>query len=81
MVRSSVPRQQGRWRADYVDIREDRIVYYAGFGPQLTELQYKVKVTAAGDFTLPTASAESMYDRTVFTSTAAGRFVVEATSP
>src|SRR5690606_8680765 len=43
VVRSSVPRQQGRWRADYVDIREDRIVYYAGFGPQLTELQYKVK--------------------------------------
>lgn len=81
VVRSSVPRQQGRWRADYVDIREDRIVYYAGFGPQLTELQYKVKVTAAGNFTLPTASAESMYDRTVFTSTAAGRFVVEAASP
>ncbi|WP_397470969.1 alpha-2-macroglobulin [Rheinheimera sp.] len=81
VVRSSVPRQQGRWRADYVDIREDRIVYYAGFGPQLTELQYKAKVTAAGDFMLPTASAESMYDRTVFTSTAAGRFVVEPASP
>lgn len=78
VVRSSVPRQQERWRADYVDIREDRIVYYAGFGPQLTELQYQVKVTAAGDFTLPTVTAESMYDRTVYASTAAGRFVVSA---
>ena len=78
VVRSSVPRQQGRWRADYVDIREDRIVYYAGFGPQLTELKYQVKATAAGDFTLPTVTAESMYDRTVYASTAAGRFVVSA---
>ncbi|MDX1392300.1 MAG: large extracellular alpha-helical protein, partial [Rheinheimera sp.] len=81
VLRSSVPREQGHWRADYVDIREDRVLYYASFGPQLTELQYKVKVTAAGDFTLPTASAQSMYDRTVFASTPSGRFVVEAASP
>jgi alpha-2-macroglobulin len=78
VITSSVPRQQGRWQADYVDIREDRLVYYAGFGPQLTELQYKVKVTAAGDFTLPTVAAESMYDRSVYAATAAGRFVVSA---
>ena len=78
VVRSSVPRQSGRWRADYVDIREDRIVYYAGFGPQMTELRYQVKVTAAGDFVLPTVSAQSMYDLSVFASTGAGRFVVSA---
>ena len=78
VVRSSVPRQSGRWRADYVDIREDRIVYYAGFGPQMTELRYQVKVTAAGDFALPTVSAQSMYDLSVYASTAAGRFVVSA---
>jgi alpha-2-macroglobulin len=78
VIRSSVPRHQGRWRADYVDIREDRLVYYAGFGPQMTELTYQVKVTAAGDFMLPTVSAESMYDRAVYASTAAGRFIVSA---
>ena len=78
VVRSSVPRQSGPWRADYVDIREDRVVYYAGFGPQMTELRYQVKVTAAGDFVLPTVSAQSMYDLSVYASTAAGRFVVTA---
>ncbi|KKO45315.1 large extracellular alpha-helical protein [Arsukibacterium ikkense] len=78
VVRSSVPRQQGRWRADYVDIREDRVVYYAGFGPQMTELRYQVRVTAVGDFTLPAVTAESMYDRSVRANTAAGRFVVAA---
>ena len=77
VVRSSVARQQGPWRADYVDIREDRVVYYAGFGPQMTELRYQVKVTAAGDFTVPAAAASSMYDRSVHANTAAGRFVVE----
>jgi hypothetical protein len=76
-VHDSARGPQGRWRADYVDIREDRLVYYASFGPEMTELQYQVKVTAAGDFTLPAVAAESMYDRKVRAGTAAGRFVVE----
>lgn len=78
IIRSSVAREQGPWRADYVDIREDRLVYYAGFGPKMTELRYQVKVTAAGDFTVPAAAAEAMYDSRVYANTAAGRFVVTA---
>ncbi|GAB2923110.1 MG2 domain-containing protein [Rheinheimera gaetbuli] len=80
VIRSSVPREQQGWRADYIDIREDRLVYYATFGPQMTELRYQVKVTAAGDFTLPLVQAESMYDNSVRASTAPGRFVVQAKS-
>ncbi|QBL09086.1 large extracellular alpha-helical protein [Rheinheimera sp. D18] len=76
VVRSSVARQQHGWRADYIDIREDRIVYFAPFGPKMTELTYQVKVTAAGNFVIPTVHAESMYDRSVNANTAAGRFVV-----
>jgi len=78
IIRSSVPRQQGHWRADYVDVREDRLVYYAGFGPQLTELRYQVKVTAAGDFIMPGVAAQSMYDNAVYASSVAGRFSVSA---
>lgn len=78
VVRSSVPRQQGRWSADYVDVREDRIVWYAGFGPQQTELTYQVKVTAAGEFTIPAAQAESMYDRSVRAGTVSGKISVTA---
>lgn len=78
VIRSSVPRQRERWSADYVDIREDRIVWYAGFGPELTELSYQVKVTAAGDFTLPAAHAESMYDRSVRAGTVTGKITVTA---
>ncbi|MBU2112692.1 MAG: large extracellular alpha-helical protein, partial [Gammaproteobacteria bacterium] len=81
IIRSSVPRELQGWRADYIDIREDRLVYYAGFGPQMTELRYKVKVTAAGNFSLGQVQAESMYDNSVRASTASGRFVVEAMQP
>lgn len=78
VVRSSLPREQIHWRADYVDVREDRIVYYASFGPQSTELKYQVKVTAAGDFVVPAVYAESMYDRTIYANSVASRFKVNA---
>lgn len=77
VVRSSVPRQQGQWSADYLDIREDRLVWYGSFGPQSTELRYQVKVVAAGEFAIPAATAESMYDRRVKAGTATGRFTVK----
>lgn len=78
IIRSSVAREQQHWRADYIDIREDRLVYYAGFGPKMTELTYKVKLTAAGKVQVPSAHAASMYDNGVQAITSASRFVVHA---
>lgn len=78
VVRSSVPRQSNAWRADYVDIREDRIVWYGSFGSQITELSYQVRVSAAGEFTVPVAAAEAMYDSRIRAQTAAGKLKVEA---
>lgn len=62
VIRESVPRNINTWRADYVDIREDRVVFYAGFPSSVTELRFKVKATSAGKFIVPSASASSMYD-------------------
>lgn len=78
VVRSSVPRQSALWRADYLDIREDRLVWYGSFAPQMTELQYQVRVSAAGQFTVPVAAAEAMYDPRVRAQTAAGNLQVVA---
>lgn len=74
----SVQRPFGGWTADYVDVREDRVVVYGSFGDRLTEIRYRVKVTSAGNFVLPSAFAGSMYDRSVQARTAPGRFEVEA---
>lgn len=78
VVRSSVPRQSDRWQADYLDIREDRLVWYGSFAPQMTELSYQVRVSTAGDFTLPVAAAEAMYDSRIRAQTAAGKLSVGA---
>ena len=78
VLRDSIARESGRWRADYTDIREDRVVFYGSFGPAFTELAYRVKLTARGSFVVPSASAEAMYDRSVRAQIPAGRFEVTA---
>jgi alpha-2-macroglobulin len=76
IIRSSVPRTAYNWRADYVDVREDRVVFYGSFDSSVKELTYRAKVTAAGSFTVPPAVAESMYDRAVRAVSLPGRFEV-----
>jgi hypothetical protein len=77
VIRESVPRDNGDWKSDYVDIREDRVVFYASFSNHLTELRYRVKATAAGDFITPSASAASMYDPDIFSHTVASKMKVK----
>ena len=76
--RDSIRNEQGAWLADYVDIREDRIVIYGSFSDRVTEIRYRVKATSPGDFIVPSAAAGSMYDRSIHASTAASRFRVSA---
>ncbi|XPV70443.1 MAG: alpha-2-macroglobulin family protein [Halarcobacter sp.] len=76
VIRESVPRKNSYWRSDYVDVREDRVVFYAGFSNKMTELRYKVKATAAGEFTVPSALAVSMYDPDIVSHTAASKIKV-----
>jgi len=65
VIRESVNRRTGIGQPDYIDIREDRVVFYANISKQVTEITYKVKVTAAGKFSVPASFAEAMYDRSV----------------
>jgi uncharacterized protein YfaS (alpha-2-macroglobulin family) len=65
VIRESIDRSKGRWQSDYIDIREDRIVFYGNITNRVTEILYKVKVTAAGTFVVPPSFAEAMYDRGV----------------
>ncbi|GAA3941172.1 alpha-2-macroglobulin [Litoribacillus peritrichatus] len=78
IVRSSVPRESGYWQSDYVDVREDRVVFYGQFDKGVTELNYRVKATSAGQFTVPAVYGESMYDPAIFGHSAAGTITVNA---
>jgi len=59
-----------------VDIREDRVVFYGSFDSRVTELSYKAKLTAAGEFVIPPAYAAAMYDRSVHGRSVSGTFHV-----
>ena len=62
VLTDSVRGQYQGWYADYFDIREDRVVIYGSFGSRVTELQYRVKATAAGT---ARASASRPYNRAI----------------
>ena len=76
VIRESVPRQSNNWNSDYVDVREDRVVFYGGFGSSVTELEYRIKATAAGEFIAPPAYAESMYDPDIWSQSAPAKIIV-----
>ncbi len=76
VLRDSVPRNVAGWQADYVDVREDRVVFYGSFDTSVRELTYRAKVTSAGEFMIPPPWAESLYDRAVHASGSAGRITV-----
>ena len=78
VLTGSVHREYGGWRADYTDLREDRVVVYGNFTDRLTELRYRVKLTSAGMFVMPSAFAGSMYDRSIQARTKPGRFEVRS---
>ena len=78
VIRSSVPRTAYDWKADYVDIREDRVVFYGEVDTSVRELTYRVKLTASGKFTVPPAFAEAMYDRSKHANSMAGSFEVSS---
>jgi len=54
------------WKADYVDIREDRLVIYGTVGSRITSFSYRARAINAGSFTVPPLFAEALYDKSVW---------------
>ena len=76
VIRSSLDRSIIRWHSDYIDVREDRVVFYGSFDKHVKEISYKVKVTTAGDFIVPPTYAESMYNQSIRAISKSSRFSV-----
>ena len=66
------------WKPEYVDVREDRVVLYGWVAAETQQFVYRIKATNAGQFTLPPAYAEAMYERGVSARSLAGKIAVEA---
>ncbi len=50
---------------DYVEVREDRAIFYGTLTKAVREIVYKIQPTCRGAFTVPPIYAESMYDHTL----------------
>lgn len=68
----------GQKGCDYIEVREDRAVFFTTLTPQSTLLEYRIKPTARGRFQVPPIAAESMYDRALNARGVPGRITVVA---
>ena len=50
---------------DYVDVREDRAVFFGTASGSVLEINYQIKSSNRGEFVVPPVFAESMYERHV----------------
>lgn len=66
------------WEIDYADIREDRVIFYGNVDSSMTEVTYKVRATNVGEFVVPAAYGEAMYERRVFGRSLGGKFKINA---
>jgi uncharacterized protein YfaS (alpha-2-macroglobulin family) len=63
--------------ADYVDMREDRVVIFGTADMKATQFIYRIRATNKGDYSVPPIFAEAMYDRSVQARTPGGKINVE----
>jgi uncharacterized protein YfaS (alpha-2-macroglobulin family) len=50
---------------DYVDVREDRAIFFTTATENVLEINYQIKSTNRGEFVVPPVFAESMYERNI----------------
>ena len=62
---SPIGNPESTWKPEYADIREDRVVVYGYASTDVQEFVYRIKATNAGNFVIPPAFVESLYDRSL----------------
>lgn len=61
---------------DFVEVREDRAVFFTHLDTGTREIRYRIKATSKGEFATPPAFAEAMYETEISGRGAAGRVKV-----
>jgi uncharacterized protein YfaS (alpha-2-macroglobulin family) len=63
--RRSLVQAPDTWTPDYIDVREDRVIFYGTIGTNAQTFIYRLRPTNLGNFVVPPLYAEGMYDRSV----------------
>ncbi len=61
---------------DYVDSREDRVIFFGSVSPDAKEIVYRIKATNAGKYSVPPIFAGAMYDPGVRGRSVAGNITI-----
>jgi uncharacterized protein YfaS (alpha-2-macroglobulin family) len=72
-----MPWIKDRLYPDYVDIRDDRLIFFASAQPTTEKYYYTVRVVSRGKFTLGAVGADAMYDGEYNSYHGAGEIVVK----
>ena len=73
---NSLPPGTGTQGCDYVEVREDRAVFFTTLTRNLKSITYQIKPCNRGEFVVPPVFAESMYDRAIKARALPGRIRV-----
>ncbi len=68
---------RGNWQLDFADVREDRVLFFGTVTRDMLEVSYKARATNIGEFAMPAAYGEAMYERRLFARSAGGHFTVK----
>lgn len=68
--------ERSDWEPEQVDVREDRVILYGWLDRQDRTFVYRVRAVSAGEFGIPPAYAEGMYDPTLQARGAVGRLEI-----
>ncbi|UXN04868.1 alpha-2-macroglobulin [Bartonella sp. HY406] len=68
---------QSDWQPHFIDPRDDRVVLYGSLDKEVGTFTYKVRAINAGQFTIPAAFAESMYNPQINGEGAIGKLIIE----
>jgi uncharacterized protein YfaS (alpha-2-macroglobulin family) len=79
--RNSLVQDSATWHLDYIDVREDRVIFYGAVDSHARTFVYRLKPTNPGSFAVAPLYAEGMYDRSVSARSLAGRFTIREAQP
>jgi alpha-2-macroglobulin len=75
--RTSIVNGPDTWHPDYIDVREDRVIFYGAISTGARTFVYRLKPTNRGKFAVPPLYAEGMYDRSVQARSMGAQFVID----
>jgi uncharacterized protein YfaS (alpha-2-macroglobulin family) len=79
--RKSLVQDSGTWSPDYIDVREDRLIFFGSIGSDAQTFVYRLKPTNRGKFAVPPLYAEGMYDRSIQAQSLGSTFTIEDAQP